>query len=553
MKAPIDMTDATKPPTIAPPEASETSSLAPFRSAVFAVLWVATVVSNIGTWMQNAASGWLMTGLNPDPFVVSLVQVAGSLPMFLFALPAGALADVVDRRRLLIIMQILTVALVAIFAALVAFGRADPVLLLAFSFCAATLAALIMPAWQSIVPQLIPSSQLAAAVALNSIGLNVSRAVGPALAGLFIAVWGIAAPFWFNALSTLGVIAALVWWKPPRPEAGRVLPPEQFGRAMRAGLRHARHNPQLQATLIRAFGFFVFASAYWALLPLVARDQVAGGPELYGILLGAIGASAVAGAFALPRLKRSLGADGVVIVGTVGTVLSLVLFALARQPAVALIACLIAGAAWIAVIATLNVAAQVSLPGWVRGRGLSIFGTTMFGALTLGSAVWGKLAGLIGLPAAHVAAGVGALLAIPLLKRWRLPTGAGLDLTPSMHWPEVIPASKVELDRGPVLVTVEYHIQPGDGPEFLRAVGNLAKERGRDGAYDWGIFEDVAAPGRFVETFMLDSWIEHLRQHERVTAADRDVQSIVNRFQRDGAPKVTHLVSPVSPTSPRRP
>ncbi|MCK9919210.1 MFS transporter [Microbacteriaceae bacterium K1510] len=547
------MTDAAKPPTIAAPETSETSSLAPFRSSVFAVLWLATVVSNIGTWMQNAASGWLMTGLDPDPFVVSLVQVAGSLPMFLFALPAGALADVVDRRRLLIVMQILTVVLVAIFAAVVALGRADPVLLLSFSFCAATLAALIMPAWQSIVPQLIPSSQLAAAVALNSIGLNVSRAVGPALAGLFIAVWGIAAPFWFNALSTIGVIAALAWWKPPRPEAGRVLPPEQFGRAMRAGLRHARHNPHLQATLIRAFGFFVFASAYWALLPLLARDQIAGGPELYGILLGAIGASAVAGAFALPRLKRSLGADGVVVAGTLGTVLALVLFALARQPATALIACIIAGAAWIAVIATLNVAAQVSLPGWVRGRGLSIFGTTMFGALTLGSAVWGKVAGSIGLPATHLIAGVGALLAIPLLRRWKLQAGAGLDLTPSMHWPVVIPAPDVELDRGPVLVTVDYRIRPEDGVEFLRAVNKLARERGRDGAYDWGIFEDVESAGHFVETFMLDSWIEHLRQHERVTAADRDVQRIVNRFQREGAPKVSHLVSAASPIPLRRP
>lgn len=547
------MTDSVTPPTITAPDASATSSLAPFRSSVFAVLWLATVVSNIGTWMQNAASGWLMTGLDPDPFVVSLVQVAGSLPMFLFALPAGALADVVDRRRLLIIMQILTAALVAIFAAVVGLGRADPVLLLAFSFCAATLAALIMPAWQSIVPQLIPGSQLPAAVALNSIGLNVSRAIGPALAGLIIAMWGIAAPFWFNALSTLGVIAALVWWKPRRIETGRALPPEQVGRAMRAGLRHARHNPQLQATLIRAFGFFVFASVYWALLPLLARDQVAGGPELYGILLGAIGVSAVAGAFALPRLKRLLGADGVVVAGTVGTVLALVLFALARQPATALVACLIAGAAWIAVIATLNVAAQVSLPGWVRGRGLSIFGTTMFGALTLGSAVWGKVAGLIGLPATHLAAGVGALIAIPLLRRWKLPTGTGLDLTPSMHWPEVIPASEVELDRGPVLVTVEYHIEPNDAAEFLRAVSKLANERGRDGAYDWGIFENVASPGHFVETFMLDSWIEHLRQHDRVTAADRDVQSIVNRFQREGAPKVTHLVSAVSPSSPYRP
>src|SRR5215813_3052445 len=191
----------------------EGSSLSPFRHRAFTVLWVATVVSNIGTWMQNAAAGWLMTSLDPDPFIVSLVQVATSLPLFLFALPAGALADIVDRRRLLIVIQVTIVALVAAFGVLVWQGRVTPNLLLAFTFLAATAAALVTPVWQSIVPQLVPRQQLQPAVVLNSIGLNISRAVGPALAGIIIAAWGIAAPFWVNALSTLGVIAGLVWWR----------------------------------------------------------------------------------------------------------------------------------------------------------------------------------------------------------------------------------------------------------------------------------------------------------------------------------------------------
>jgi MFS family permease len=522
---------------------TDNSSLSPFRFLTFTVLWAATVVSNIGTWMQNAAASWLMTSLNPDPFTVSLVQVATSLPLFLFALPAGALADIVDRRRLLIGVQVAVTVLVAAFGVLVWVGRATPLFLLTFSFLAATAAALILPAWQSIVPQLVPREQLQPAVALNSVGLNVSRAVGPALAGIIIAAWGLAAPFWINAVTTLGVIAALIWWHPRDEGEARHLPAEQFHRAIAAGLRYARHNPHLRATLIRAAGFFIFASAYWALLPLVARNQIAGGPKLYGILLGAIGVGAVCAAFALPWLKRRLGADRLVAGGTIGTAVALVLFALAKEPAVALAASLIAGVSWIAILATINVSAQVALPSWVRGRGLSIFGTVMFGSLTLGSALWGKVATLTSLPVAHLIAAAGATLAVPLLWSQKLQTGADLDLAPSMHWPAPVLLPNIEPDRGPVLVTVEYLVRPQDRDEFLAAIAKLAGERRRDGAFDWGVYEDTAREGRFVETFKVDSWIEHMRQHERVTQADRELQESVNRFQISGAPTVTHLIA----------
>ena len=525
------------------PPSDEASSLAPFRERAFAVLWTATVVSNIGTWMQSAAAGWLMTSLDPAPFSVSLVQVAASLPMFLFALPAGALADVVDRRRLLIVIQVAVIVLVAVFGLSVRLSWVTPTLLLAFTFMAAAAAASIIPAWQAIVPQLVPRQHLQPAVALNSVGLNVSRAVGPALAGIIISAWGIAAPFWVNAVTTIAVIAALIWWHPREAGTGGRLPAERFHRAIAVGVRHARHNPHLQATLIRASGFFLFASAYWALLPLVARNQVAGGPELYGVLLGAIGAGAVAGAFGLPWLTHRLGADRMVALGTIGTVIALLLFAFARQWMMALAGSLVAGMSWIMVLATINVSAQVSLPRWVRGRGLSIFGTVMFGSLTVGSAIWGKVAALSGLPTAHISAGLGALIAVPLLWRWKLQTGAALDLTPSMHWPAPVLSADVGADRGPVLVTVEYNIKPADRSGFLEALQRLKGERRRDGAFEWEVFEDLSHEGRFLETFKLDSWLEHLRQHERVTHADREQQELVNQFQWDGEPRVTHLIA----------
>jgi hypothetical protein len=219
------------------------------------------------------------------------------------------------------------------------------------------------------------------------------------------------------------------------------------------------------------------------------------------------------------------------------------LFGIASQPPVALCASLIAGVAWIAVLATINVSAQVSLPAWVRGRGLSVFGTVLFGSLTFGSAIWGKVATLIPLPATLFVAGLGAVLMIPMLRRWELQTGAALDLSPSMHWPEPVMSREVEVDHGPVLVTVDYRIRPADRDAFLVAVENFATERRRDGAFDWSIFEDVESDGHFVETFMLDSWVEHLRQHDRVTHADRVAQEAVNRFQVEGVPTVTHLIA----------
>ena len=524
------------------PSAQPVSFAAPFHHAAFSVVWTATLVSNVGGWMYSAASGWLMTGLDPDPLLVALVQAASNLPIFLLALPAGAFADIFDKRKYLLVVESLTTAVSAVYAAMLAFGLATPGNLLLFTFLVGAAGALTVPAWQAVVPRLVPKADLPAAIAANSVGVNISRALGPALGGVAISAIGIVAPFWINAISNLGIVGALLWWREARGPSS-LLPAERFGAAMFTGLRYARHNRHLRATMMRAAGFFLFASAYWALLPLVARTQIASGPGLYGVLLGVIGVGAVGGAFLIPWLKPKLGPDRLMALGACGQAVAMVLYGLAHEPVTALIASLIAGATWIAALANLTVSAQVALPDWVRGRGLALYTTVFFGCLTLGSAVWGEVAAYLGLPLTHFVAAAGAILAIPLTWRWKLQTGAGLDLTPSMHWPQPITSQDIESDRGPVLVTVEYRIRPEDRARFLEAIAKLEHSRRRDGAFAWGVFEDAAEAGRMIETFLVESWMEHLRQHERVTNADRVVQDAVDKFHLSGTPIVTHLIA----------
>jgi MFS family permease len=518
-------------------------ALRPLRNRAYAVLWTATVVTNIGWWMYTAAAAWLMTDLSMDPLMVSLVQVSSSLPMFLLALPAGALADVVDKRRFLIWAESAIVVISAAFAALVWLDRISPVTLLLFTFLLGAGAAIVAPAWQSIVPLLIEDKEeLPVAIALNSLGVNISRAIGPALVGVLTVGFGVSAPFWVNAVSNLGSVGGLLWWRAPKQRSSR-LPAERFLAANRTGARYARHNPLLRATLLRAVGFFIFASAYWALLPLVARTQIGGGPTLYGVLLGAIGAGAIAGALALPKLKARLDPDGVVVAASIGTAVALGLFGVAREPWTAFGASVLAGMCWIAAVSSLNVSAQYALPDWVRGRGLAIYVTAFSAAMAVGSAGWGKVASVIGLPTTHVVAAACALAAIPLMRRWKVQAAGRIDLAPSMHWPPPVVAGPIENDAGPVLVTVEYDVPADNRGAFLQALERLSAERRRDGAYAWGVFEDTARRGRFVETFLVESWLEHLRQHERVTKADHAIEEHVHSFL-SSEPKTTHLVTP---------
>jgi MFS family permease len=493
--------------------------------------------------MYNAAAGWLMTSLTRDAFLVSLVQVANTLPMFMFALVAGALSDIVDKRGFLIAGEVATAVLSAIFAALVWFNYVTPASLLGFTFLIAIASAFTAPAWQAVVPELVPWKALPAAITANSAGVNVSRAIGPAIAGAMVGPLGIASPFVVNAVSNFGSIAALVWWREPKTNKS-ALQAEPFGSAIRIGFRYAANSPGLRATLIRTVAFFLFATAYWALLPLVARDRVGGGPGVYGLLLGTIGLGAVAGAFVIPSLKVRIGPDRLVAFASVGTAIALTLFGIARDVPLALLASVIAGISWIAAIATINVSAQVALPDWVRGRGLAVYMTVLFGSMTLGSAVWGEIAAMTGLFVAHLAAAAGVLVATPLTWRWKLQTGEGLDLTPSTQWPAPILLRPVEGSDGPVLVTAEYLVaHEKDREPFLAAMNRLRRERLRDGAYRWGIFEDTAQRGRFLETFLVESWLEHLRQHERVTGSDNVLQqSIYALLERQ--PAITHFITP---------
>jgi MFS family permease len=518
------------------------SAWAPFRHRLFSTIWVATVVSSIGGWMYSAASAWLMTSLAPDPVMVALVQAASTFPMFVVAIPAGALADIVDKRLLLLIGEISVTITGAIFATIVWLDFVTPVNLLLFTLLSSTAVALTAPAWQAVVPELVPSAELTPAIAANSMGMNVSRAIGPALGGVIASSFGLAAPFWVNAFSNLGVVAALLNWRPMR-QAKSTLPMERLGSAIRTGLRHARYNPPLRATLVRSAAFFLFGSAYWALLPLVTYSQLGGGPTLYGALLGTIGASAVVGAMLMPRIETRIGRSGIVVASSIGTALAMILFGLANDWVLAAAASIVAGASWIAAVASLNVSAQVALPDWVRGRGIAIYVSVFYGTLTFGSALWGEVADVAGLRMANFLAAAALLAGIPATARWRLHTGKQPDLTPSMNWPAPILNSSLRASRGRVLVIVEYCVDAADRIRFLAAIEELGEERRRDGAYAWGVFEDVTVDCRFLETFLVESWLEYLRQHERVTRRGRALYDRARALsQRE--PIMSHLIAP---------
>jgi predicted MFS family arabinose efflux permease len=516
------------------------SAWRPLRHQTFAILWTATVVSNVGGWMYAAASAWLMTTLDGDPLMVSLVQVATTLPMFLIALPAGALSDIVDRRHFLIAAEVFITVTSTTLALLIWLELITPARLLLLTFLIEAGAAATAPPWQSIVPELVPREDLSEAVALDGVGVNVSRAVGPAVGGILISSIGIATPFWVNAVANLGTIGSLWWWRPTRVR-GSHLPAEHFVPALRVGMRHVRHNSSLVATLVRAVGFVTFASCYWALLPLVARVQLGGGASLYGILLGALGASAIASAFMLPRMRSKLGAHHLVVIASICTAFALALFAVAHDAITALAASVIAGACWLVVLSTLNVSAQFALPEWVRGRGIAAYVTIFFGAMALGSAVWGEIARLVGVPAALFIAAAGQLLTIPVTLRWKLQSDTGSDLRPSMHWPMPVASGDVAMDQGPARVLIEYRVRPENRSALLQVLNDLSHERGRDGAYGWGLFADVADRNRIVETFLSDSWLEHLRQHERVTNADRRLEQRIAALVLQ-PPKIVHLM-----------
>ena len=507
---------------------STTSWLGAFAHPAFAVVWVASTTALIGIAMYDTASGWLMTTLDLDPFAVSLVHAATNLPMFLFTLPAGAISDIVDPRRLIVAVSCAIAALIAIFAGLVSFDLASPVLLLLTTFLLSAAWSLNTPAWLLIQPALVPKSDLPGAIAANGVAYNLSRTVGPALGGFVIVNVGMSTPFWAFVAANLGVIAALLWWRAPMKETAS-LPAERLTAAVRTGLRHAANNRRLRPTMIRTLAIYPFAAAYWELMPLIAR-RTGHGAEHYGMLLSMISAGAIFGSFAQRHLRGRIDLDWTVVLGTVGTAAALFLFGSSHEFAIVLAACFCAGAAWVVLLTSLYVSAQNVLPDWVRGRGLAIFLTVIFGAMTVSSAAWGRVASKVGLEEALLLAAVGILLAIPLSWPWKLQQSEAVDLSPSLHWRPPESAEDVAEDRGPVLVKIEYWIDPKDRAAFLRAMDELGEERKRDGAFAWGIFEDMGEFGRFEEGYLIESWLELRLLRERVTNDDRMLEDEIRQM-----------------------
>ena len=518
------------------------SAWGPLARPVFRALWIAAVASNIGTLMHGVAAAWLMTSLTVSPVPVALLTTMANLPLFLVGLPAGALADVVDRRWLVLVTQVWMLAVAALLGGMAAANWMSPWLLLALTFLLSLGGALSAPAWQAIVPQLVPRSELAIAVALNGAGFNLARAIGPAIGGLLVAAAGPGAVFLLNAVSFLGVIAVIYRWRPaPRDRSALT---ERVGSAVAAGIRFARHSPALRAVLVRT-GIIIFAaSVLWALLPVVATRKLGLDATGYGVLLASIGVGAVGGAAVLPRLRAKLSVDRLVAILTLVFAAGMLALAYVHNLILLNLALMAVGMAWLTITSLLNVAAQTTAPTWVQARALGVYLLILQGALAGGSAIWGLVAERFDERTALVAAAMVLMAGLSAALRWPLRTGEDLDLSPSQHWPEPELALEPAADDGPVLVTVEYRIAAPQQAAFCRAMLEVQLIRRRDGATRWGLFRDAAEPERLLETFVVASWAEHMRQHARVTVADRDVEQRALAFQQPGVtPIVSHFIA----------
>lgn len=520
----------------------------PLHRPIFRRLWLASLVSNVGGWMQDTAGAWLMTSLTTSPLLIALMQTAASLPAVGLAYPAGAAADIFDRRRLLIFWQSWMLASVAILSALTFAGIVSPATLLALTFLLNIGSALNNPAWQAVVPELVPRPELPDAIAINSAGFNLARAAGPALGGLAVAAFatavrGAGVVFSLNAASFAAVIAVLIAWHrtPPFKSA---LPSERIRGSMRSGARYLRHSPPLQAVFLRAFVFTTFASAIWALLAVVARQDLHKGAMGYGLLNGCLGAGAVLGAVCLPKLRRMISADAITSISSLIFVCSLGALGLSQSTLLLVFFLLAAGFAWTSTTSTFNVAVQLSVPSWVQARALGAYQTVFWGGMAFGSSLWGFIAEHSSTTRSLLVASVGLLLTLPLVLRFHLLRGTPPDLSPyQLNRPGPQVAIEPNPEDGPVLVSVEYRIRDADYAPFTNAIHQLRAVRMRDGAIRWGVFRDTAAPDRIVETFVVESWLEFLRERERMTKSDREILDRARSFHRgEGLPLASFMI-----------
>jgi MFS family permease len=528
------------PPHPAPP-AADTRAFAPLADPVFRMLWVAWLTANVCMWMNDVAAAWLMTQITPDPAWVALVQTASTLPVFLLGLPSGAMADIVDRRRWFMFTQFWVAATAVLLCALAFADALNAPLLLFLVFVNGVGLALRWPVFAAIVPEVVPRAQLSAALALNGVAMNASRIAGPIVAGALLASLGSPWVFALNALLSVGTAFIIFRWR--NVARASALPGERFVGAMRVGLQYVRQSPRLRVILLRIFVFFLQSTALVALLPLLAR-QIGGGAGTYTLLLASMGVGAIVAGLAMVRLRAAWTRDRLVTLGTVVHAAATVAAALSDSVWLTAPAMAAAGAAWITAANSLTLAAQFALPDWVRARGMSIYQMALMAGAAGGAALWGQVASRTDLRTGLLASAALALALVLLLRGRRIDDHGEEDLTPQGVQPELKPAIPIEAHDGPVMVTIEYLIDEADRPVFVELMQDLRRMRLRSGALSWGLFRDSADPRRHVEYFVDESWVEHLRRFDRVTASDLALRARRNALHRgDGPPKVQRYVA----------
>jgi MFS family permease len=530
------MTDSKPAESIVAKPSWRASTLAPFRTRIYFWIWAASLASNLGSLIQAVGASWLMTSLAPSPDMVALVQASTTLPIMFLSLPAGAVADIWDRRWVMLIAQSLLLAVSVVLALMTWLGHLNAWTLLTFTFLIGCGTALYGPSWQSSVGEQVPREQLPAAIALNILSFNIARTVGPAIGGVLVAASGPHAAFIANAISYIGLIVVLSRWRRPKP--ARVLPPESMGMAMLAGLRYARLSPQIRVVLIRALVFGMLASAIWALMPVIARDLLHGGALTYGFLFGAFGAGAVLGGAISVPVRQRLLSETLVRITSAAFGLTAIIAAFSHWLAVSMLGFVLGGASWVLALSTFNITIQTWSPRWVLGRTMAIYQMVTFGGMAIGSWLWGLIAHHGTIPEALLLAGSALIAAVLIGVKLPIAQPQTINLDPSRTWPE--PKSRVDLaaESGPVVVTIEYRVAEQDRDSFLAAMHELQRIRRRDGARRWTLLQDVAEPDLWIERFQSPSWVEHIRQHHRFTVADRDVERRVLAFHRGTEPPV---------------
>ena len=521
------------------------SAWAPLRIQVFRALWLAALVGNIGDWMQTVGAQWLLVHQPHAPVLVALVQTADLLPVLLVGLPAGVLADIVDRRWLLIIDQGVLIIVGSLLTVLTIAGQMPPALLLLFTFVIGAAATVGLPAYQALIPDIVPRAEVSSASALGAINVNLARAIGPAIAGVLIARLGVGAVFAINTATFLLFGLVLIAWRPATRAAPRS--PEQFIAALHAGARYVRYAPVVRRVLIRSALFLVPASVLWALLPLIASERLQLGASGYGLMLGALGVGAIAGALVLPRVRADLSSSAMLLAASAVYAAALILLVLLRNAALVLIILLPAGVAWIAVLASMNAALQLFLPAWVRARGLAIFQVVLFGAQALAALAWGLIAARLGLVETFLIAAAVMAAGLATIRRWPLYDTAGMDRSLAVYWPEPHLVVEPDPDGGPVVVMQRYTVAPDNEQPFLEAMELVRLSRLRTGAIQWGIYRDGEKAGSFVELFTVPTWEEHVRQHgERLTGADQQFEATAEALS-EAPPEIWHLLPATIP------